>query len=196
MTGLITANFAHARTHVRTSGPTPSDSNLNLCLTLLPPFSSLFLLFQPTGDVIYLCHGQGHLPISKCHWSKHPCPLLLIIPPRSSASFSRSSYFSCLTQIGVANLHGAELMNHRRKSQRIGRRDAARPGHFRPLSQNCQGNPTLSALYCHITLSHKQWNKEIEAEVEYEWRMRWMEGGACTTVRWAPYQGGVLHRGN
>ncbi|KAF3847687.1 hypothetical protein F7725_020715 [Dissostichus mawsoni] len=52
------------------------------------------------------------------------------------------------------------LVNHQWDSSRTRRRDEL-PSSF----PNYQGNPTLSALYCHITLSQKQRNNKIEGEL-------------------------------
>lgn len=129
--------------------------------------------------MIYLCQGQGHLPIRKCHWRRHHRPLLLIIPlphpPSSPAppppALLKLGSPTFIVQAGESSVGLAP----RREEGRC-------PPRMLPSSfPNYQGNPTLSALYCHITLSHKERNKEIEREVEFEWETRCERDkvGAC-----------------
>lgn len=117
--------------------------------------------------MIYLCQGQGHLPISKYHWRRHCHPLSLFTPlphlPSSPAppppALLKLGSPTFVVRAGESSMGLAPPREEGRCPRRI------LPSSF----PNYQGNPTLSALYCHITLPHKEWNKEIEREVEYEW---------------------------
>lgn len=127
--------------------------------------------------MIYLCQGQGHLPIRKCHWRRHRHPLLLIIPlPHPPSSLTPPPLallkLGSPTFIVQAGESSVGLASHQEEGRCLSR---MLPSVF----PNCQGNPTLSALYCHITLSHKERNKEIERGGMWKWDVMWEGKSEC-----------------